>query len=185
MTFKNREVKYNILFKSNLSTADIAKVLDVSESTVLKVKLNILGEIASGLSNTETSSVSSSDVDVDTLARDATCEAYRLEGERDSFYKSFYSIANSYVSSHFKYKKLTLRSAFKKLIDVNEEILNLEREISNSDDKNLCKKLKLDLRQKIYKRDRISRELILNDMREDYECLVKLKEIFDKGLKLG
>ncbi|AHH12933.1 Hypothetical protein BHO_0003000 (plasmid) [Borrelia hermsii YBT] len=186
MAFKNREAKYNILFKSNLSTDDIAKILDVSESTVLKVKLNILGELASNPGSTDATSRPSSDVDLGDLARDATCEAYRLEEERDSFYKLFYKIANSYINSHFKYKELTLRSDFKKLIDVNSEILNLEKEISNSDDESLCKKLRFDLKHKIYKKNLISRKLILNDMKEDYECLIKLKEIFkSKGLKLG
>ncbi|WP_241766569.1 hypothetical protein [Borrelia coriaceae] len=171
------------MFKSNLSTADIAKVLGVRESTVLRVKSSFLGELASDL-DTDTVFKSCNNVDLDALARDVTCDAYKLEQERDSFYKAFYRIANSYVNSHFKNKKLTLQSAFRKLIDVNEDILSLEREIVNSDDKNLCKKLKLNLKHKIYKRDRISREIVMNGMREDHECLIRLKEIFDKSLKL-
>ncbi|AHH08959.1 hypothetical protein baBA2_000970 (plasmid) [Borrelia anserina] len=186
MTFKNRELKYSILFRSNLSISDIAKILDVSESTILEAKLDILGELVSNPDDADTTTVASSNVDLDDLARDATCEAYKLEGERDRFYKSFYSIANSYINSHFKYKELTLQSVFKKLIDINKEILNLERQINDSDDENLCKKLRLSLKYKVCKKNRMSRELVLSDMKEDYECLIKLKEIFkSRGLKLG
>ncbi|AOW96396.1 hypothetical protein [Borrelia miyamotoi] len=186
MTFKNRESKYNILFGSNLSIANIAKIMDVSESTVLKARLSILGEFASNKNKTDTTFVSSSDSDLDSLAISATIEAYKLEGERDRFYKEFYRIANSYINSHFKYKEFTFQSAFKKLINLNEKISSLEKEISGSNDVNLCRRLRLKLQHKIYKRNLMSKNLILNDMKEDYECLIKLKEIFkSKGLKLG
>ncbi|WP_024653692.1 hypothetical protein [Borrelia persica] len=190
MIFKNKE-KYNILFKSNLSMSDIAKVLDISESAVLKARRNILGEAVDDLCKMDAecddnSSDTCLNVDLDGLVRDATSQAYRLEMERDSFHKSFYGTANSYIDSCLKYKQLVLNSSFKKLTDVNEEILNLEKEIDGTDDQNLCKKLKLNLRFKIYKRNRLSKKIILCEMKEDYECLLKLKEIFNfKGLKLG
>ncbi|ACH95135.1 uncharacterized conserved protein (plasmid) [Borrelia recurrentis A1] len=182
MVFKNKELKYSILFKSNLSISDIAKVLGVRESTVLKAKINILGEVASDLNNFDTNACVN--FDLDALARDATCQAYMLEKERDSFYKSFYKVANSYINSHFKYKQIIINSDLKRLITLNEEILKLTKDINNND-KDLCKKLKLDLRYKIYKKNRLSKKIILNEMKEDYGCLLKLKKIFNsKGLKL-
>ncbi|AFI31826.1 hypothetical protein [Borrelia crocidurae] len=183
MVFKNKELKYSILFKSNLSISDIAKVLGVRESTVLKAKINILGEVASDLNHFDTNSCLN--FDLDALARDATCQAYMLEKERDSFYKSFYKVANSYINSHLKYKHIVINSDLKRLISLNEEILNLTKYIDNNDDKDLCKKLRLDLRYKIYKKNRLSKKIILNEMKEDYGCLLKLKKIFNsKGLKL-
>ncbi|AYE36791.1 hypothetical protein DB313_04650 (plasmid) [Borrelia turcica IST7] len=212
MIFKNRLEKYNILFKSNLTVPDIAKILDVSESTVLKARMKLVGDVVgvnnkaekqyahslnkielNGKSNLGNESDLGKD-DLDSLTRNAICEAYKLEGERDSFYKFFYKIANSYINSHFKYKEIKLGAAFKKLVGLNNQILNLEREIKevgireiiSVDDSNLCRKLKLDLKFKIYKRNRLAKKLILNDMKEDYDCLVKLKEIFkSRDLKLG
>ncbi|WP_231439744.1 hypothetical protein [Borrelia duttonii] len=170
------------MFKSNLSISDIAKVLGVRESTVLKAKINILGEVASDLNNFDTNACLN--FDLDALARDATCQAYMLEKERDSFYKSFYKVANSYINSHLKYKQIIINSDLKRLINLNEEILKLTKDINNND-KDLCKKLKLDLRYKIYKKNRLSKKIILNEMKEDYGCLLKLKKIFNsKGLKL-
>nr|ABP88179.1 hypothetical protein [Borrelia lonestari] len=133
MIFKNRETKYNILFSSNLSISNIAKVMDVSESTVLKAKCNILGELANSIDNADTSGLlSSSNINLDNLVKSATFQAYKLEEERDNFYKKFYIIANSYISSHFKYKELTLQSAFKNLTKLNAKISSLEKEINNS-----------------------------------------------------
>ncbi|AWG43309.1 hypothetical protein CR532_04745 (plasmid) [Candidatus Borreliella tachyglossi] len=189
MTFKNREQKYKILLRSNLSVADIARVLDVSESAVLKARLAGLGDFAEHVDNnlaTLKAPGTLNEDDLDSLARDATFEAYRLEGERDSFHKSFYRLANSYINSHLKCKEITLGATFRKLIDLNKEILDLEREISGCEDKDFCKKLKFELKLKVYKRNRVAKKLILSDMTEDYECLMKIKEIFkSKGLKLG
>nr|WKT13973.1 hypothetical protein LKV13_05000 [Borrelia sp. BU AG58] len=218
MIFKNREEKYIILFKSNLTVLDIARILGVSESYVLKARARLIGdgslvsesrgdsEIRDAISlnrvglegrcSLENRADLGSEDGLDRLTRNAVCEAYKLEVERDSFYKCFYKIANSYINSHFKYKELKLGSAFKKLVALNEQILNLEREIeaneggwdktSSTDDSNLCRKLKLELKSKIYKRNHLTKSLVLDDMREDYDCLVKLNKVFkSRDLKLG
>ncbi|UGQ16817.1 hypothetical protein [Borrelia sp. RT5S] len=211
MVFKNIEEKYNILFKSNLTVPDIAKVLDVSESSVLEARLKLVGdgllvtELGYDIGRQDTVSLnevglqdknnSENENDLDSLAKNAVCEAYKLEGERDSFYKFFYRIANSYINSHFKYKEIKLGSAFKKLIKLNAQILNLEGqieigerkqgEICSADESDLRRKLKLELKTKIYKRNRLAKSFILDDMKEDYDCLVKLKKVFkSRDLKL-
>ncbi|WKC58672.1 hypothetical protein [Borrelia sp. P9F1] len=210
MIFKNGEEKYNILFRSNLTVPDIAKVLEVSESSVLEARLRFVGdeplvsELNDNVERCSTLSLNKSELnndnlenenDLDSLTKNAVCEAYKLEEERDSFYKFFYKIANSYINSYFKYKEIKLGSTFKKLVSLNDQILNLEREIEingreqkgicNVNESDLCRKLKLELKTKIYKRNRIAKSLILDDMKEDYDCLVKLKKVFkSRDLKL-
>lgn len=196
MIFKNRKEEYIFLFKKGLKDLDIAQILGVGESFVVKARNKYFksndsvckkNSFSGDLAVESVSRASFNEDDFNNLVLLATKKACELENAKNDTEKLFYEMVCSFIDSHNRYKNLSLKSIKKDALSLDLKISKLQSEIESNKKKDLKtdKNLEKELAAKIKKRETLEKELINICIREDYNTLVKLKSILSsKNLKL-
>ncbi|WP_234930011.1 hypothetical protein [Borreliella garinii] len=141
MIFKNRKEEYIFLFKKGLKDLDIAQILGVGESFVVKAQNKYFksndsvckkNSFSDDLAVESVSRVSFNEDDFNNLVLLATKKACELENAKNYTKKLFYEMVCSFIDSHNRYKNFSLKSIKKDALSLDLKISKLQSEIESN-----------------------------------------------------